>query len=113
MSSYTGSMFTIYEEVDILNLAGVTPGDEIMIKSGKGTMVKMLMPHRLKGEWFRIRIPLVDTVVKTAPTRITLEKTSKITSGPSACWLRPPTVKSPRAPKKKTPPSLPPRPRKK
>ena len=112
MSSYVGPMFTIYEEVDILNLAGVTPGDEIMIKSGKGTMVKMPMPHLLKGECFRIRIPLADPVVKTAPTRITLEKTSKITSGPSACWLKPPTVKPPRVPKKKSPP-LPPRPNKK
>ncbi len=113
MSSYVGPMFTIYEEVDILNVDGVTPGDEIVIKSGKGTMVKMSMPHLLKGECFRIRIPLVDPVVKTAPTRIRLEKNSMITSGPSACWLRPPTVKSPHAPKKKSPPPLPPRPRNK
>ena len=44
MPGYTGPMFTIYEEVDILNVAGVTPGDEIVIKSGKGTMVKMPAP---------------------------------------------------------------------
>ena len=110
--TYTGELFTIYEEVDIANRAGVPRGDYIMIKSGRGNVVKIQMPAVPKGEVFRIRIPLVDPVIKRLPDRVVLSEDSALTSGPSAVWMKAPLVQAPRTPTKKTRPVLPPRPRK-
>lgn len=114
--TYTGPLYTIYEEVDVLNKAGVPHGDYIMVKSAKGYRVKIQMPPVPKGEFFRIRIPLEDPVLKTRPCRVVLNEdlklTDGLTNGAFAVWLSTPTVDPPRTPTKKTPPALPPRPRK-
>ena len=92
-------LFTCFETVEIRNDAGVPPGDMLLVRSKKGKIVPVQMPYILKGEKFKIRIPLDDFIVNGNPTRIILRADSRLTKSSSVMWARRPKVSKPAAPK--------------
>ena len=95
-------LFTCFETVEIRNDAGVPPGDMLLVRSKKGKIVPVQMPYVLKGERFKIRIPLDDFIVNGNPTRIILRADSRLTNTSSVMWARRPKVSKPAAPKSST-----------